>query len=75
MKTLKEECQELLNLKEGEEAYLRWLEGGGAKVIKNEGFLDLFEVTQYGIKEFYEGTFPQREYGVNEIYDIVKEWD
>lgn len=57
METKEQACDKIVSLKDGEHCYFNMVQDGGAVVYKCNGMYLLFEITLYGINEFYEGTY------------------
>lgn len=53
-------------LKDNEHLYFNMFQDGGAVCYKCNGMYLLFEISQYGINEYYEGT-----YSINELDKLV----
>lgn len=64
METKEQAYDKITLLKDGEHCYFNMFQDGGAVCYKCNGMYLLFEITQYGIKEFYEGTYFGTQLGV-----------
>ena len=58
--------EKLLTLKDNEHMHFNMFQGGGSVCHKCNGMYLLFEISQYGINEYYEGT-----YSVSELDKLV----
>lgn len=57
MKTKEQAYDKITLLKDGEHCYFNMFQDGGAVCYKCNGMYLLFEITLYGVNEFYEATY------------------
>jgi len=62
----KELFDKISSLKDGEHVYFNMFQDGGAVCYKCNGMYLLFEITLYGVNEYYEGTYFE-----NQINDLI----
>lgn len=72
METKKEALQKIESLEDGDHVYVNMFQDGGACIYKCNGMYLLFEITQYGINEYYEGTYFENQ--LNDLLEKVYSW-
>ena len=72
METKEEAYKKISSLKDGEYCYFNMFQDGGAVTYKCNGMYLLFEITQYGISEYYESTYFENQ--INDLVDKAFSW-
>lgn len=72
METKEQTLNKVSLLKDGEHCYFNMFQDGGAVCYKCNGMYLLFEITLYGVNEFYEATYPKEQ--ISALVDKAFSW-
>jgi len=72
METKKQALEKVEALKDGEHCYFNIFQDGGAVTYKCNGMYLLFEISQYGINEYYEATYHENQ--LNDLINKAYTW-
>lgn len=72
METKNQAIEKVKQLKDGEHCHFNMFQDGGAVCYKCNGMYLLFELTQYGINEYYEATYFENQ--LNEMIEKAYSW-